>query len=237
MCARYTLTTSGPEIVGLFDLTDDLEYVFEPRYNIAPAEPVAVIRMAHGNREVVQLRWGLIPHWAKDMGTGGFVNARAETVHEKPAFRDPFRRRRCLVPADGFYEWQHRGKKKQPYFFSKSGGGILAYAGVWDCWNGPTGPIETVAVLTVPANDRVKPLHDRMPAILTEEHFAQWLDPREQQPDRLLPLLLPFPVELLECWPVSPRMNTVGTEEPGLNLAICEPERPRSVQPNLFDVA
>jgi putative SOS response-associated peptidase YedK len=237
MCARYTLTSSGPEITSLFGLTDDLDREFEPRFNIAPSEPISVIRMTNGKRELAQLRWGLIPYWANNLQAGGFVNARAETVHEKPAFRDPFRRRRCLVPADGFYEWQHLGKKKQPYYFRKFGGGVLAYAGVWDCWNSPDGPIETVALLTVPANDRVKPFHDRMPAILTEDHFSLWLDPREQQPDRLLPLLLPFPADRMESWPVSTRMNAVGTEELGLNAPVPEPLKPRSVQPNLFDVA
>ena len=152
------------------------------RYNIAPSQAIPVVRVANGKRELADLRWGLIPHWAETPKAGGFVNARAETVTEKPAFRDPFRRRRCLVPADGFYEWKHIGKKKHPFFFRKAGGGLLAYAGVWDTWNGPDGPVETVAVLTVPANDLVKPLHDRMPAIIPEDRFAEWLNPKESRP-------------------------------------------------------
>jgi putative SOS response-associated peptidase YedK len=237
MCARITLTTTTTEIVDLFGLSYDLSQSRPQRYNIAPSQAIPVVRVANGKRELADLRWGLIPHWADNPKTGGFVNARAETVTEKPAFRDPFHRRRCLVPADGFYEWKHVGKKKHPYFFRKAGGGLLAYAGVWDTWNGPDGPVETVAVLTVPANDLVKPLHDRMPAIITEDHFAEWLDPKESRAAKLLPLLVPYPVEKMESWAVSERVNTATEDEPALLLPVPEPPKPKWVQPSLFDVA
>jgi len=238
MCARITLTTTTTEIVDLFGLSYDLSQDRRKRYNIAPSQIIPVVRNANGKRELAELRWGLIPHWSNEPKPGGYVNARVETVTEKPAFRDPFRRRRCLVPADGFFEWKHVGKKKHPYFFRKRGGGVLAYAGVWDTWNGPDGPVETVAVLTVPANSLVKPLHDRMPAILTEDRFAAWLDPKESRAEKLLPLLLPFPVEQMESWAVSDRVNRVTTaDEPELLLPVPEPPKPKWVQPSLFDVA
>jgi putative SOS response-associated peptidase YedK len=141
------------------------------------------------------------------------------------------------VPADGFYEWKHVGKKKHPYFFRKAGGGLLAYAGVWDSWNGPDGLVESVAVLTVPANDLVKPLHDRMPAIVTEDRFAAWLDPMESRPAKLLPLLAPYPMDEMESWPVSARVNAATTDEPTLLLPVPEPSKPKWIQPTLFDVA
>jgi putative SOS response-associated peptidase YedK len=236
VCARLTLTTTGNELTDLFGLAYDLGQPRQRRYNVAPSQPIPVVRVAGGKRELVNLRWGLIPHWAHAPKPGGYVNARAETVTQKPAFRDPFRSRRCLVPADGFYEWKQVGKRKQPYFFHKAGGGLWAYAGLWDRWNGPDGPVETVTVLTVPANELVRPLHDRMPAIVPEDRFAAWLDPKEHRPDRLLPLLTPYPAEQMECWPVSNRVNAPAVDEPGLTDPVPEPPEPKSVQPRLFDL-
>lgn len=239
MCARITLTTTGTEVADLFGLSYDLarERAQPKRYNVAPSQSIPVVRVANGKRELADLKWGLIPYWNEAPKPGGFVNARAETVVEKPAFRDPFRRRRCLVPADGFFEWRHQGQKKHPYFFRKAGGGLLAYAAVWDTWNGPDGPVETVAVLTVPANELVKPLHDRMPAIVTEDHFAEWLDPKESRPAKLLPLLRSYPVEQMERWAVSDRVNATGADDPQLLQPVAEPPKPKWTQPTLFDVA
>ncbi len=237
MCARITLTTTGTEVADLFGLGYDLSQQQPRRYNIGPSHLIPVLRVMNGKRELAAMRWGLIPHWAKNPKRGGFINARVETVTEKPAFRDPFRRRRCLVPADGFYDWKQVGKKKQPYFFRKAGGGVFAYARVWDIWNGPDGPVETVAVLTVPAKELLKPLNDRMPAIISEDRFAVWLDSKESRPGKLLPLLVPYPVEQMECWPVSARVNTATTDEPTLLLPVPEPAKPRWTQPSLFDVA
>lgn len=237
MCARITLTTTKTEIADLFGLSYDLGVASRRRYNVAPSQTVPVVRVAGGRRELVAMRWGLVPHWAKGQKLSGYVNARAETAPEKPAFRDPFRFRRCVVPVGGFFEWRQVGKRKQPYFFRNAGGGALALAALWDSWAGPDGPVETVALLTVPANDLVEPMHDRMPAILTEDQFARWLDPRETDPRNVLPMLVPFPAERLERWPVTDRVNAVASDDPDLLQPVPEPAKPRWVQPSLFDVA
>jgi putative SOS response-associated peptidase YedK len=152
---------------------------------------------------------GLVLHWATGPKPSAFFNARAETAPEKPAFRDLFRFRRCLDVAGGFYEWEHRGGRKQPYYFASAGGGPLVLAGLWDRWVGPARAVEGVAVLTIPANDLVRPLHDRMPAVVAPEDFALWLDPRERDPVKLLPLLRPCPAERVRRWPVDRRVNSV----------------------------
>jgi putative SOS response-associated peptidase YedK len=189
-----------------------------------------------GRRELAELRWGLIPHWMNEAKPGGFINARSETIATKPAFRDSFRRRRCLVPADGFFEWKAIDHKKQPYFIRKAGGGLLAYGGIWDTFDGPEGPVETVAVLTVPANELVAKLHDRMPAIITEDHFDAWLDPKESRAEKLMPFLTPYPAEKMECWPVSTRVNKPGIDDPTLIQPVPEPPAERKpVQRGLFD--
>lgn len=236
MCARITITTTGTEIADLFGLSYDLNNP-RPRYNVAPSTLLPVLRVVNGTRELADLRWGLIPHWNTNPKHTGYVNARAETAPDKPAFRDPFRHRRCLVPADGFFEWKHVGKKKRPYYFRKAGGGMFVYAGVWDRWHGPAGPVDTVAVLTVPANDLVRPLHDRMPAIVEEGRFGAWLDPTEARPAKLLPLLTPYPVERMEKWAVSDRVNKASADGPDLLAPVAEPATPTWTQPTLFDVA
>jgi len=237
MCARITLTTTGTEIADLFGLAYDISQERPRRFNIAPSQAIPVVRLTNGKRELTELRWGLVPSWANSekARTGGHINARVETITEKPAFRAAFRLRRCLVPTDGFYEWKQRGKKKQPYFFRKSGGGVLAYAGIWESWHGPAGVVETVALLTVAANDLVKPIHDRMPAILSEDSFDLWLDSKETCAERLLPLLTPYPVEQMERWPVSDRVNAASVDEPTLVFPIPEPPAPLWSQPSLFD--
>lgn len=240
MCARITITTTGTEIADLFGLSYDMSNprpLARPRYNVAPSTIISVMRVANGVRELADLRWGLIPFWNTNPKHTGFVNARAETAPAKPAFRDPFRWRRCLVPADGFFEWKTTRKTKHPYFFRKAGGGMFVYAGVWDRWKGPHGLVETVAVLTVPANDLVKPLHERMPAIISEGQFGAWLDPNESRPSRLLPLLQPYPNERMEKWAVSEKVNSATSDDPDLLAAVPEPPLPTWTQPTLFDVA
>jgi putative SOS response-associated peptidase YedK len=240
MCARITITTTGTEIADLFGLSYDMSRprpISQPRYNVAPSAVIPVLRVVNGQPELAELRWGLIPHWNTNPKHAGFVNARAETAPRKSAFRDPFRLRRCLVPANGFYEWKHTGKKRRPYFFRKAGGGMFVYAGVWDRWNGPEGAVETVAVLTVPANELVRPLHDRMPAIVREGRFGAWLDPKETRAEKLLPLLEPYPVERMEKWAVSERVNSAKVDEPELLAPVPEPPKPTWTQLTLFDVA
>lgn len=235
MCARLTLTTTGHELNNLFELCEEPSLPLLPRYNMAPSQTIPVVRMTNGKRELVSLRWGLIPYWSRETKPLGWVNARSETAPEKPSFREPFRRRRCLVPANGFYEWKQVGRNKQPYYFCDARGGLLALAGLWDRWMTSDGPIETVAVLTVPANPLIQPFHDRMPAILTPNDFAMWLDPQELQADRLLPLLKSYPAERMKCWPVHPRVNSATVDEPGLNQPLANAPGARPVQPTLFD--
>lgn len=239
MCARITTTTTANEIADLFGLAHDTTRVqppTAPRYNVAPSTLIPVVRTVNGTRELAHLRWGLVPHWNTDPKPTGFVNARAETAPDKPAFRDPFRRRRCLVPADGFFEWKTVGKKKRPYFVRPAGGGLFAYAAVWDRWNGPNGAIETVAVLTVSANDLIRPLHDRMPAIVPEGRFGEWLDPKETRSVKLLPILATYPADRMEMWPVADKVNRVAADGPEL-LTPVEAVTPAWTQPTLFDVA
>jgi putative SOS response-associated peptidase YedK len=237
MCARITVTTTGTEIADLFGLAHDLTAeAARPRFNVAPLHPVPVVRCRpDGAREVVSMRWGLVPHWATIPRPPAFVNARAETAPRNAAFRDPFRHRRCLVPVGGFYEWEHRGGRKQPYFFTSADRGPLVLAALWDLWEGPAGAVEGVAVLTVPANDLVRPLHDRMPAVVATEDFAAWLDPRQHDHARLLTLLRPYPADLMERWPVDRRVNSVRVDEPGLTDAV--ELSARRTQPSLFDAA
>ena len=184
-----------------------------PRFNIAPAQAVSVVRMnpreREPRRELVALRWGLIPGWAKDPAIGNrMINARAETVAEKPAYRVAFRRRRCLVPADGFYEWQRIGGKKQPYFIHMRDDGPFGLAGLWESWEGPDHSlIESFTVLTTEPNDVVRPIHNRMPVILNESDYSLWLDPAVKDPGVLAPLLKPYPADSMESYGVGSEVN------------------------------
>ena len=213
---------------------------FTPRFNIAPSQPVPVVRLAPGKgdshllperpegcsaqkvavtfsgRELVWLRWGLIPSWAQDPTIGNrLINARAETVAEKPAFRAALRRRRCLVAADGFYEWQRTGKRKQPYFIRLRDDRPFAFAGLWESWEGPDfSQIESCTLLTTEANELMRPIHDRMPVILLAQHYQQWLDTTVQEPAQLLPLFRPYPAGEMTAESVSTFVNSPGNEGP-----------------------
>ena len=230
MCARITLTTTPAEIADMFGLACDGRVTRHPEYNVAPSRPVPVIRAAGGSTELATLRWGMVPHWSQK--PAGYPNARAETVLTKPAFRDPVRSRRCVVPIDGFFEWETVGRRKQPYFFRRAGGGVLAVAGVWDRWRGQGVTLETVAILTVAANDLVKPFHARMPAILEAGQVGAWLGGRLAD---ALGVLKTYPAELLEAWPVSREVNSIRAEGADLLRPVTLP--PRRVQPGLFDEA
>ncbi len=213
MCGRFSFA-SPPEVVaevcGLSEVP-----AFEPRYNVAPTQPVAAVRREDGQRRLVFLRWGLIPAWAKDPAIGArLINARAETVTEKPAFRAALRARRCLVLADGFYEWARRGGAKQPYFISFADGRPFALAGLWERWAGGGQSVESCTILTTTPNEVVAPLHDRMPVILPPPTFDLWLGPAGGEPGRLQRLLRPHPAAGMVAWPVSPRVNSPRVDDP-----------------------
>lgn len=190
----------------------------EPRYNVAPTQDAAVVRARPGaaERSLDFLRWGLIPHWAKDFTIGNrMINARAETVDRKPAFEVPFRRQRCLVPVDGFYEWKKLGRIKQPYFIRLHDRRPFALAGLWDRWSDAGHePIESFTILTTNPNALVEPIHNRMPVILSPTHYDTWLDPAVSDAARLRPLLQPFPAEALTAYPVSRHVNSPANEGP-----------------------
>lgn len=214
MCGRFALKAPKAELIDLFDLSACDDYPV--RYNIAPGTDIPVIRRSpEGLRVLHLLRWGLIPHWAKDPTIGArLVNARSESAADKPAFRDAFRRRRCLVPADGFYEWKAEGKVKQPYYFSATSGTPLALAGVWESWKAPDGAIvRTVCLLTTEANELMAPVHERMPVIVGEENWAAWLgDPVEN----VMALLRPCASDDLQTWTVDRRVSRSTEDDAGL---------------------
>jgi putative SOS response-associated peptidase YedK len=217
MCGRFTLFEADNILSKEFGVSGFS--TLSPHYNIAPSQPVAAVRAAPAGtgRELALLRWGLIPSWSKDPAIGNrLINARAETVQEKPSFRNAFRRHRCLIPTNGFYEWQRLERGKQPYFVRMRDERLFAFAGLWDRWESPDkGVIETCTILTTAANTVLAPIHDRMPVILPPVEYARWLDTSLQIPDSLLPLLVPFPPEDMVAFPVSPRINTPSTDDEG----------------------
>ena len=207
MCGRYTVSNPGeilPELLGSEDAPE-----MAARYNVAPTQSAPVVVAGEdGSRRVVSMRWGLVPYWARDSDFGNrTINARAETVAEKPAFRDSFKRRRCLVAADGFFEWQKVPGGKQPYLIRLDGGEPIAFAGLWDRWHGPLGRVlETFTVLTTTPNGLVSPIHDRMPVILPAQARDRWLD-READLAGLGALLVSYPEEAMEAVAVSDFVN------------------------------
>lgn len=220
MCGRYTLTVDANGLLEHFGLFNNRMVPLQPRYNIAPTQPIAVVRevvkQGRAERELAHVVWGLIPSWAKDVSIGSkMINARSETVREKPAFRHAFRRRRCLVPADGFYEWKALGRKKQPYWIHHPDRKILAMAGIWEMWQNADGSeLESCAILTTTANEKMRELHERMPVILRPEDYARWLGTLEQDAEKLVDLLRPCPESWLDMWPVSAEVSRAGWESP-----------------------
>jgi putative SOS response-associated peptidase YedK len=218
MCGRFALIESGESLAETFDLNE--VPAVAPRYNIAPTQPVAAVRLTphrereRQERELALFHWGLIPSWAKDPSIGSrLINARSETAAEKPSFRAAFKYRRCLVPASGFYEWQKVNGRKQPYFFRLEEEGPLAIAGLWEYWQSPDGSeIESVTLLTTQANERVRPVHDRMPVLLAPADYALWLDPAVQHAGELQHLLRPYPAEEMVGYPVSTVVNNPRNE-------------------------
>ncbi len=190
MCGRFTLTTPDQQLASLFHDAPLPESLL-PRYNIAPTQPVVVYRWTHAEPELSRLRWGLIPSWAEDAKIANrLINARSETAAEKPSFRAAFRKRRCLIPADGFYEWKQQANVKQPYHIRFPDQGPFAFAGLWESWQDPEGnPVETCTILTTTANQELASVHPRMPVILAKEVYDDWVDPTLCEVPRILQLL------------------------------------------------
>jgi putative SOS response-associated peptidase YedK len=210
MCGRYTLSSPNDAIADLFEMPE-LPFL-PPRFNVAPTQEAAVVRvLKHGEpRRLDLLRWGLVPYWAEDPSIGNrMINARAESVSDKPAYRRSFRKQRCLVATDGFYEWKKQGKLKQPYHIRRKDHRPFAFAGLWERWKDPEGKLlDTFTILTTDANELIRPLHDRMPVIVDRKDFALWLDPEVNDPVQLQALLVPAPPEDLETVPVSRAVNS-----------------------------
>jgi putative SOS response-associated peptidase YedK len=215
MCARFTLTAPASRVALLFDLALPLELT--PRYNIAPTQNVLAVRLDEQNQKAYAwFRWGLVPSWADDLTIGQrLLNARCETVGEKPAFRDAIRKRRCLIAADGYFEWKGEKGQKQPYFVHLSGREPFAFAGIWERWHDPEDKlIETCSILTREANPRMRSLHDRMPVILPAATHARWLDPAIKQAAELNDLYDALPDDALGLYPVSTKVGNPRNEDP-----------------------
>ncbi len=216
MCGRFTLHHSVDQIALRFEI-DTIAAALEPRYNIAPTQPVAVVT-ENSPRTLHMMRWGLIPSWAKDPAIGSkMINARAETLAEKPAFKAALSRRRCLIPADGFYEWRQAGGQKQPIYIHAPEDGLFAFAGLWEEWRSPEGePVCTCTIITVAPNALLAPIHNRMPAILRREDEAAWLHRETTHIHEVIPLLQPYPEKAMDAYPVSRRVNAPTAEEADL---------------------
>ncbi|MFY9702513.1 MAG: SOS response-associated peptidase [Terriglobales bacterium] len=233
MCGRYRLSRRKQVVEEYFDCRSD-EPDWDPRYNIAPTQPIPVIRQNPKEpvRELSLVRWGLIPSWAKDPSIAArMINARSETAATKPAFRDALKSRRCLIPADGFYEWKRDGKTKQPYCFEINEGELFAFAGIWDRWKDASGkPVETCSILTTTPNAVTAPVHDRMPVILEPDAYDLWLDPGMQNVAAVSDLLKPYDARAMRCYPISARINSVANDD-----AECSaPVELRQIQDRLF---
>jgi len=216
MCGRYRLSRRKQLVEEYFNTESD-EPDWTPRYNIAPSQPVPVIRQnpKEPHRELSLARWGLVPSWAKDSSAAArMINARSETADTKPAFCDAMRFRRCLIPADGFYEWLKSGSTKQPYCFEVREGELFAFAGVWDRWKGPSGKaLETFSILTTTPNAVTAAVHDRMPVILDPDSYDLWLDPGMKDVRAAAELLKPYDARMMRCYPVSSRINHVANDD------------------------
>ncbi len=216
MCGRYTLTVDAESIQLAFNL-DSAEGWLQPRYNIAPTQQVAVIS-DRDPKSLSFMKWGLVPSWAKDPKIGNrMINARSETVAEKPSFRTAFKRRRCLIPADGYYEWSRQGKKKAPMYIRHCERDIFAFAGLWESWKSADGSwLNTCAILTTDANERIRPIHHRMTLILEPEDYDLWLGPRELKREEWMPLMSGPNPDQLEYYEVSTELNRPVNDNPAL---------------------
>jgi putative SOS response-associated peptidase YedK len=214
MCGRFALIVDASVLADVFDV--DPPRGLQPRFNIAPTQTIPIVRASReGSRECASVRWGLVPSWANDEKMGArMINARSETVAEKPSFRSAVKSRRCLIPADGFYEWVRTTDGKQPHYIHFSDGRVFAFAGLWERWTKGGGePLDTCTIITTTPNDLIAGLHDRMPVILPPDQFAEWLEPAPLQPERLQELLVPHPADGMEAYPVSTYVNKPANDD------------------------
>jgi putative SOS response-associated peptidase YedK len=218
MCGRYTLRTAPETLADVFALTE-VPAQLRPRYNIAPTQDVAVVASDAPGR-LQFFRWGLVPSWAKDLAIGNkMINARAETLAEKPSYRTPLKRRRCLVLADGFYEWKADGKRKTPHHIRRRDERPFAFAGLWESWRPPEGPeVRSCTLITTSPNAVMAPIHDRMPVLLAPEAWARWLAAEELPPGEVAAMLVPYAGDDLVASPVSTLVNIPGNDVPACVL-------------------
>lgn len=215
MCGRFTLRAPMRAIADAFAV-DDVP-LLEAHYNVAPTQNIAAVRVNADShrRQLVMLHWGLVPFWAESPAIGNrMINARAETLASKAAFREAFRQRRCIVVADGFFEWRKERRGKQPYHIVPKGEMLFGFAGLWERWKHNEQTLESCTIVTTEANELIQSLHDRMPAILAPEDYARWLERNERDPAKLQPLLRPFPADEMELYPVNPIVNNVKHDDP-----------------------
>jgi len=209
MCGRFTSLLPSELLSAIFEIFPPP--VAEPRFNIAPTQTTGVVRSDGEHNKLVAMKWGLVPSWAKDTKIGtSLINARSETVAEKPSFRHAIKVNRCIIPASGFYEWQHIGGKKIPNYIRMADEGVMAFAGIWEHWKDPENDLvlESFSILTTTSNKLIAPLHERMPVILRKEYYDLWLNKNTQDPTELQYLYRPFPSDQLDMYPVSERMNS-----------------------------
>jgi putative SOS response-associated peptidase YedK len=214
MCGRFTLKTPIEQVWERLGAEGSATAGagVRARYNIAPSQEILAVREGEEGREISFLTWGLIPSWSRE--PKGFINARAETLAEKPSSRESFQRRRCLIPADGFYEWKREGRGKRPYYFRLKGGEPFAFAGIWDEWGRGDNMVTTCAVITTRPNELLSEVHDRMPVILAPEDYGLWLDPGVRGPEQVRALLRPYAAGEMASHPVSSQVNSVSNDGP-----------------------
>jgi len=211
MCGRYTLTKAGKTLQAHFAFMEN-EFTHKARYNIAPTQTAPVVMLREGKRELSHLRWGLVPAWAKDEKFGArMINARAETIREKPSFKDAFKFKRCLVPADGFIEWKNTEGGKQPHYITLKNNELFAFAGIWSEWKKGGGLLWTFSIITTDCNSLVQPIHPRMPVILSPEDYDSWLD-TSSEPNTLHSLLTSFPADLMQRIEISREINSAKND-------------------------
>lgn len=224
MCGRFAIAIIAPNLlIEEFNLIR-LPFQLEAGYNVAPTQRITAIRQVNGEREAVQMKWGLLPSWAKDESMGAkLCNARGETIAEKPSFRSAFKTRRCLIPASGFYEWQKKSGAKLPHYFTIKDRELFAFAGLWEKWKSPSNEIvESCTIITTEANEMLANFHDRMPVILHKDSYSEWLSEDVRDLSTLRELLRPYPTEEMIYWPVGKAVGSVRNQGPELIARLTE---------------